>query len=463
MMSNYEAEMKVKKYVQDSCQNLFGSLAKMYKQGDIPKKKINPALDSVAPGVLLEAIIVYADITLFGKGDDGIVITSKSFYFKDLGGKSYRIPFEKIKKVTSSEKKITIEYNDGDRLSISESYLNVKAATKFFNDLRNFHIEFSKQGISTLNDRVLTLEEMDSVVKIAYIKSIIDYEKSATAEVLSAPLAEIMGLMTQLNFTTEMRSEIKKYILAEPSPRTVNYTQMTTNTPRGNVKNIKISLLKDIIRTTRTRDKSNISTNKDILSLKTLLYLDNFLEVVKLLEKSIINDEKLIAGQISEKEYIKNLKNVTASGAAIGVPIVAIYMAGSVVGLSAAGITSGLAALGFGGLLGFSSMVTGIGFLIVSGVAVYSTVKYVTGGKQRELKTKREKMIKEVVLMHQATINNLLQDIEDYTLKINQLYQDKEANELAILELNQQMRIFKDALSAVQAKETELSSELEMV
>lgn len=62
---------------------------------------------------------------------------------------------------------------------------------------------------------------------------------------------------------------------------------------------------------------------------------------------------------------------VAAAGlAAVGVPLAAVYASGSVLGLSAAGITSGLAALGLG--LG---MVPGIGIAVLLGTGVFLGVR----------------------------------------------------------------------------------------
>lgn len=62
---------------------------------------------------------------------------------------------------------------------------------------------------------------------------------------------------------------------------------------------------------------------------------------------------------------------VAAAGlAAVGIPIAAVYVSGSVIGLSAAGITSGLAALGLG--LG---MVPGIGVAVLLGTGVFLGVR----------------------------------------------------------------------------------------
>jgi len=73
------------------------------------------------------------------------------------------------------------------------------------------------------------------------------------------------------------------------------------------------------------------------------------------------------------------------------VPLGAVYLSGSVVGISAAGMTSGLATLGFGGALGLSSMATDIGAAVILGVVAYRGVKKFTqsateeGDKRREL------------------------------------------------------------------------------
>lgn len=62
---------------------------------------------------------------------------------------------------------------------------------------------------------------------------------------------------------------------------------------------------------------------------------------------------------------------VAAAGlAAVGVPIAAVYVSGSIIGLSAAGITSGLAALGLG--LG---MVPGIGIAVLMGIGAFLGVR----------------------------------------------------------------------------------------
>lgn len=69
---------------------------------------------------------------------------------------------------------------------------------------------------------------------------------------------------------------------------------------------------------------------------------------------------------------------VAAAGlAAVGIPIAAVYVSGSVIGLSAAGVTSGLAALGLG--LG---MVPGLGVAVLLGLGAFLGVRALLGAAQ---------------------------------------------------------------------------------
>lgn len=450
---------KVSNYIIKSRNLIFDrTMCKVYKKEDTPQKKYNNALKSIAPGVFSESVLLCVDTTLRGKGGNGYIVTSYGICYREFFSECDRIQYKDIESIYEDESgDLVVECMD-TKHTFSKNEVEKEPFKKFLEDLNELYKTFTAEELRKLNDSVLPLEVMEEKTKIFYLKAIIDYEKIATKDVLGAPLAEIMSLMTQLHFTADMRAEVKSYLL-NSTPNMLESVNMVVHyTPAGNETNIKISLLKDMIRTTRSRGESHVVHNPDLLALEPLLQLDNFDSTLELLEQSMINDEKLIKGEITEKQYKKRLKDVVANGAAIGVPVAAIYMAGSVVGLSAAGITSGLAALGFGGLFGLSAMMTGIGVLIVGGVMIHSAVKYVTSGKERARNSKREVMIQEIVAMHQETINGLVEDIESYTERINALYQDKENREADINALQEEMRMFKEALVRMKNKEESLSA-----
>src|SRR5699024_4454380 len=106
---------------------------------------------------------------------------------------------------------------------------------------------------------------------------------------------------------------------------------------------------------------------------------------------------------------------IAAKAAGVGVPMAAIYFTGSVVGLSAAGIASGLAAMGFGGILGFSSMFTGIGALVLLGLGTYQGLKVVSGIGDVENNKQREFMLQAIIRNTQKSLIYLIEDINSIT------------------------------------------------
>ena len=86
-----------------------------------------------------------------------------------------------------------------------------------------------------------------------------------------------------------------------------------------------------------------------------------------------------------------------------------MYFTGTA-GVSAAGITSGLAALGLKGFLGLSPMMAGVG--------TYSGLKKLTGISELENNKTREVMLLEIIKNSQASINILIEDINEITVRL---------------------------------------------
>jgi hypothetical protein len=163
-----------------------------------------------------------------------------------------------------------------------------------------------------------------------------------------------------------------------------------------------------------------------------LVAIDGFVRKVRVVRTRGLNDN-----------YAADVVKSAAAGLpAVGIPIAAVYFSGSVVGLSAAGITSGLAALG----LGFG-MVPGIGVAIIAGTIVFVGLSQVfdTGGKR-----KKEKARKEVVRKAQFVIRNLQQMIDTLAEQVRELQKaaaDAEANREAIRMLNERMAALKQLIA----------------
>ncbi len=160
----------------------------------------------------------------------------------------------------------------------------------------------------------------------------------------------------------------------------------------------------------------------------------------KICRKLNINDEqkeaiinfvkegrRIIREGLDDNTAEKVMKNAVSSLAAVGVPVAAVYFSGTVIGLSAAGITSGLAALGLG--LG---MVPGIGVAILIGTGVFLGLRKILGDskkdKEEQLRLQRERKAQLVIKNLQEAINNLALRISELEKKAELT----EANEKAI-------------------------------
>ena len=120
------------------------------------------------------------------------------------------------------------------------------------------------------------------------------------------------------------------------------------------------------------------------------------------------------------------LKRAAGGLTAVGVPLAAVYYGGSVIGLSAVGITSGLAALG----LGFG-MVSGIGVAIVMGTGLFVGVSTLLGDrkkeKEKQLIADRERKAQLVIRNLQETINSLIDRLASLEKKSVEAESNREA------------------------------------
>lgn len=136
------------------------------------------------------------------------------------------------------------------------------------------------------------------------------------------------------------------------------------------------------------------------------------------------------------------VKSAVSGMTAVGIPIAAVVYSGSVVGLSAAGITSGLAALGLG--LG---MIPGIGVAILIGTGIFMGLNYLldTGDNRRKEEHRRERERKAQLAIEnlQKTINHLI----DRMTRLQEDAADAKANKEAIQLLNERLTKLQQVLA----------------
>lgn len=134
------------------------------------------------------------------------------------------------------------------------------------------------------------------------------------------------------------------------------------------------------------------------------------------------------------------VKAAVSGMTAVGVPIAAVVYSGSVVGLSAAGITSGLAALGLG-----AGMIPGIGVAILIGTAAFVGLNYLfdTGNKRKKEQYRRERKAQLAMENLQETINHLIGRMA----RLQGAAADAKANKEAIELLNERLAKLQQVLA----------------
>lgn len=422
----------------------------VYFKPDIPEKKIKGAINSYAKNVLEENVMALYDSTVFGSAKEGCLVTNIGFYIKETADNPIVINFKNLNSVTKfskdKQKALKIVF-DGDSEEITdEGTFNIDKLYEFLNVILKFKEVNDIDG----TDKLIIVEDMPVEVKINYMRILINMVFHDDGKIDDDELSELQILMTQLNFDPESRQLIRSYI-SEPNQETDDIIKdMDDVVPKGTENAFHISLVKDMIRIHRATKKDlSITRNYSIMHVANQYGISD--EQLDVLITACKNDEMIVDGKIDDNKIIENSKNLAAQAGAVGIPIAAIYLSGSVVGLSAAGITSGLAALGLGGILGLSSMVTGIGVLLVAGVGTYHGIKWITGGRRkRDQYSKRDFMIQEIIKINQTTICNLAQDINYFGLKIVEITKEVEIDKKLIEKLGKEMTIFSQAIDKLQ-------------
>lgn len=414
--------------------------SRVYIAPNIPEKKLNKAIKTFKYDGNPENIIALVDITAFGSGADGLMFTGEKFIFKDIFTDPVHIEYESINQITSVTK---------EELSLTRSqnkYLTIKNISSFckLDELGKILEHVSKEFDDYTEQRqVVPLEEMDEKLKLAYLKIIINMAYDNDQVIDKKEMAEIFLLMNRLGLKQETRFEIRSYMFApENLKKTSNlFDELDQHVLNGQLNTVHISLAKDLINiyfSTQSKDLDKFSflkENRALLKIK-----DSDLDIVTL---ALETDYKLLEEDFTDDKMTAAFKELSAKAAAVGTPLAAVYLSGSVIGMSAAGMTSGLAMLGMGGILGLSSMATGIGVAILIGVGTYASVKKITGSDELSNYKRKQLMLNEVIKQTQNTISTILDDINYISGKLNGTIEQVTAltgNVSAIKDLNSKLK-----------------------
>lgn len=391
----------------------------IYIAPNIPEKKLNKAIKSFKYEGNPENIIALLDTTLLGSGADGLMFTGEKVIFKPAYFDPHHIKYETITDVivnfekSKAETATIVTESTKIQLEYIASSCDLVELEKILEHVSKEFDEYTEQR------QVVPLEEMDEKLKLAYLKIIINMTYENDQVIDKKEMAEIFLLMNRLGLKQETRFEIRSYMFApdQLQETSILFDELNKNIMDGQLNTIHISLAKDLINiyfSTQSRDLGKfdfLNKNRSLLNIK-----DSDLDIVVL---ALETDYKLLEDDFTDDKMTAAFKELSAKAAAVGTPLAAVYLSGSVIGMSAAGMTSGLAMLGMGGILGLSSMATGIGVAILIGVGTYAGVKKITGSNELSNYKRKQLMLNEVIKQTQDTISTILDDINYITSKLN--------------------------------------------
>lgn len=426
---------------------------------NIPEDKLNNAIKAFKCEDFYESILAIYDDSMFNNAKCGLVFTGEkvihsshgTFLYSDIESVEY------IENITISDKGkenkeefILIKTKDGkiNNLEDDLTFANKKNLAIFLNKIITEFEDFKEEN------QLTPIAEMSEEFKKAYLKIIVNMTYINDDDIDEKELAEILLLMTRLELSKDSRFEIRTYIAEISHENLISLEKLIViikdNSYSSHFQSFMISLAKDMINVYFSTNDSINRNFKFLLENQSLFNLSN--EEIDLAFNAVENDYKILKEDLDDTAIEKNLKELGSKATGIGVPIAAVYISGSVLGLSAAGMTSGLATLGMGGFLGLSSMATGIGVAVLLGIGAYKGVKHLTGANELDKYKTRELMLHEVIKQTQKTISLVIDDINFIVQKLNDVTLNHAEQSEKIKKLVQMMSKYQSAIKTVDNK-----------
>lgn len=396
-----------------------------YLSPEIPEKKLNNAIVSFKKEIDPNHVIALYDSTIFGNGKDGCLFLGEVMYIKTSFKETRTIYYKDLKDIVLEQ-----TTNEKGKV-INRIYLNLSTVQQridITDDLINVPFDAFVslvKGIAELGegtedfkntDQVIPLEQLDELTKITYVKIVINFVFSMNTDMTAKHYVEIMSLVTRIEMSKESRREIRDYLNKHKSPvETVQLlVSLKDQLAESGYKVVGGSVIKDILYVFKM-DNSILTWQENNFIKKVTEHFNFEDNKVDLLVEAIMHDEDILKNRKTDSEIKKSMKDIAAKAGAVGVPVAALYFSGSVIGLGATGITSGLATLGMGGVLGLSGMATGIGTILILGIGTYQGLRKVTGISEVTNSKQRELMLQGIISNTQKTLNFLIEDINEIT------------------------------------------------
>ena len=434
--------MNIESIIRENINKLKNDYTNIYVSPDIPPKKLDNAVAAYARDVQPGYVLALYDQTVFGSAKDGILFLGDRMYFSwnkrvvnylDIQEvellQNYKVAKDGTRKEV--EPSVIMAWTDGTKERFDDYLVGInKRGFKDFIQIIHDEVGTEETELDSTN-QLLPLSMMEDEIKETYIKFLCNAVYLDDGQIDSREYAEIMTLIAINSLTHESRMKIRMYMYNTDGMEDMEtlLEKLDSLVPSGSVEAIRLSLFKDAVNI--RWDALNLEENRAaakedryIRELQGLLGIND--DKAEFIISEIQNNKDILNKRQNDDQIKNSMKETMAKAGAVGVPMAAVYLSGSVVGVSAAGMTSGLAALGMGGILGFSSMFTGIGVAVLLGVGAYKGVRMFSGLEDLEKNKEREMMLKEVAKNAQKTLNYLVEDINALNDQLQQAFSEQD-------------------------------------
>lgn len=431
----------------------------LYVAPNIPEKKLQGALKSYGGGVRPETVLALHDATKLGSASEGFLITTASLYLHPRNDVPRAVRFISITYLSSeplTNAKGVQTGQWGTRVHMPNNTVDIAPDEIPPDALQPFLVEVQRavqQGIVDSMDGLIPVQDMPDVAKVDYVLAIVLLALQNDGIIDPVEMQEIQLLMSRLQFSPSLRAAARIFMSAPTSTIEQVLDRLVAGVPRGTERAIQFSLLKDVIQVYR-RTRPNSDTYSDPFVQFIAYRFGITRDQVTLIVNACNFDADVLGGEVADDVLMGRAKQLAALAPAVGVPMAAVWVSGSVGGLSAASMTSGLAALGFGGVLGFSSMFTGIGAAVLLGIGVHKGVQHLANRGENESKRAREALKQEVLRVHQTTINNLIDDVSQIASDIVDLQRQPDIDRARLMKLSGELSLFIRAMKGLRDKGT---------
>ena len=434
--------MNIESIIRENINKLKNDYTNIYVSPDIPPKKLDNAVAAYARDVQPGYVLALYDQTVFGSAKDGILFLGDRMYFSwnkrvvnylDIQEVELLQNYKAAKDGTRKEVEpsVIMAWTDGTKERFDDYLVGInKRGFKDFIQIIHDEVGTEETELDSTN-QLLPLSMMEDEIKETYIKFLCNAVYLDDGQIDSREYAEIMTLIAINSLTHKSRMKIRMYMYNTDGMEDMEtlLEKLDSLVPSGSVEAIRLSLFKDAVNI--RWDALNLEENRAaakedryIRELQGLLGIND--DKAEFIISEIQNNKDILNKRQNDDQIKNSMKETMAKAGAVGVPMAAVYLSGSVVGVSAAGMTSGLAALGMGGILGFSSMFTGIGVAVLLGVGAYKGVRMFSGLEDLEKNKEREMMLKEVAKNAQKTLNYLVEDINALNDQLQQAFTEQD-------------------------------------